>query len=187
MATRKFLDETGVQTLAEGILGKVNTKINDRIVTELNDQSDDKHVLSAKKLYELLKTAGGTDPEINGKVTKLTQDLETLTGKVDGLANLTIELVVGELNTNVPAPKGSVLYFHKDSDLDPTWDIYIYKEVSGSPTWIAVGNTEVDLTNYWKKDDIDNLKAALGFKDIEAITEDDINAKVEAAFASSQP
>ena len=56
MAIDKYqlLNEQGVQKLAELLLGKVNVRIGERIVTEVNENSSDKQVASAKALYQLI-------------------------------------------------------------------------------------------------------------------------------------
>ena len=51
--------------------------------------------------------------------------------------------------------------------------------------WIVIGDTSVDLVDYWRKDDIDAMKEALGMKDIVPMTTEQINAAVDAAFNSS--
>lgn len=181
----QFLDEVGIQNLAQELLGKVNVRISERIVNELNASSDDDHVLSAQKLFEIL--GGDGEESIATQIAGLKTGLTTLDGKVDGLTHLSIELVVGDLNTEVTEPSTSVMYFHKDSDDDKTWDIYIYRAVNDTPTWIVVGDTSVDLVDYWKKTDTEAMREALNIHDIEALPAATITAKVQAAFEATNP
>jgi hypothetical protein len=91
-----------------------------------------------------------------------------------------METVEGDIST-VTEPKTDVMYLQRDNADDKTWMIYIYQNGS----WINVGDTEVDLSNYWTKDSIEEMKVALGMHNAEAITDEKISAAVEAAFAST--
>lgn len=213
MAIEKFtfLDEVGTQKLAEALLSKVNTRIAERIVQEVNDSSDANHVASAAILNALLKakdekiaantteigkntTAIGEVKTTVGELTTkvdankeaidtATTDLAALSTKVDGLTHLTIDTVTGAI-TSVADPSTSVLYLQRDDEADTTWMLYIYRE---DGTWVNIGDTEVDLSNYWSKDDVDAMKEALGVPEMVALTEAQITAAVDAAFAGTDP
>lgn len=206
-----FLDEVGTQKLAEALLSKVNSRIAERIVQEVNDASDGNHVASAAVLNALLKakdaqiTANTTEigknttaiGEAKTAVTALgekvdanktaidtaTTDLAALSTKVDGLTHLTIDTVTGAITT-VADPSTSILYLQRDDESDKTWMLYIYRE---DGTWINIGDTEVDLSNYWSKDDVAAMKEALGVPEMVALTEAQITAAVNAAFTSTDP
>ena len=47
----EFLGKPGVTNLSKAILTKVNSRIEDRIVTSIDDASDDSHVPSALAVY----------------------------------------------------------------------------------------------------------------------------------------
>lgn len=211
MAVEKFtfLDEVGSEKLALGILTKVNTRISERIVKEISDASDHDHVASAALLNSLLKardalisantTASAEnktaieaiDTSIAELTTKVdtnktaidgvTTDLADLSTKVDGLTHLTIDTVTGAI-TDVADPSTSVLYLQRDDEADTTWMLYIYRE---DGTWVNIGDTEVDLSNYWSKDDVEEMKTALGIPEMVAMTEAQITAAVEKAFTDS--
>ena len=70
---------------------------------------------------------------------------------------VTIAKHVGNIST-VANPSSTVLYFQKDSNDDPSWNIYIYAAVAGSDPvtyeWINVGDSELDLSGYFEKSDI---------------------------------
>lgn len=176
----QFLDEAGVQSLAQDLLSKVNIRVAERIVTTVDASSDDNHVASAKTMYTMLNQAGADVTELEGKVT-------ALTAKVNGFTHLTIQTVIGDIDEQVTEPSTSVMYFQKDNEEDKTWVIYIYATVGETPSWVVVGDTSIDLVNYWAKTDIDEMKTALGIHDAEALPAATITAKVEAAFAATNP
>ena len=206
--TYSFLNEAGVLKLAEQLLGKVNVRIGERIVTEISETSSDKQVASAKALYTLIAALQAKDTEIAGRVdghdtqiannaaaiealqasqgeqdesiTGLSEDLATLQQTVDSLTHLTMETVEGSIET-VTEPKTDVLYLQRDNADDKTWMIYIYQ----NGAWINVGDTEVDLSNYWTKDSIEEMKEALGMHNAEAIADAAIVSAVETAFANT--
>ena len=149
-----------VQNFATEVLKKVNVRISDKITSKY-DSADTSNALSGKGVDEALKL---------------------LSDRIDGLTHLHIETVVGEI-TSVADPHTAALYFQKDNDEDPTWVMYIYKDSQ----WIVIGDTSIDLANYWKKTDIEEMKTALGIVEYEAISNEAITAAVEAAFAETAP
>lgn len=169
MSQFKFLDELGIVTLAKELYKRLNLKISGIIVNDINSSSDDKHVVSAKKIYEIyqeLKTSsggsGGTiPPDTLAKINKLVTDVSNLTNKVDGIKSFEVVVAVSRLQ-DISSPKSNTLYFHKDTESEDSWNVSIYEEFKGTKQWITVGGTNADLSNYWAKSDISNLKAALG-------------------------
>ena len=155
-----YFGPSEVQNFATEVLKKVNVRISDKI-TNNYDSADTSNALSGKGVDEALKL---------------------LSNRVDGLTHLHIETVVGEI-TSVADPDTAALYFQKDNEDDPTWVMYIYKDAQ----WIVIGDTSVDLANYWKKTDIEEMKTALGIVEYEAISNEAITAAVEAAFAETAP
>ena len=206
--TYQFLNEQGVQKLAEQLLSKVNVRIGERIVTSFDENSSDKQVASAKALYNAIKdieaTSAGLAGRLDGhdttlgehgdalaalnqsqgeqdtKIAGLESSLESLAQTVESLTHLTIETVEGAI-TNVTEPKSDVLYLQRDDENDKTWMMYIYQ----NGQWINVGDTEVDLSNYWSKDSIEEMKVALGMHDAEPIPEPNIVAAVDTAFTNT--
>ena len=205
----QFLSEDGVRNLAEQLLGKLNIRVQERIVTEINENSSDKQVLSAKALYNLINTLNTSNTGIlerldehdaqlsnngealaeiaeeqttqNEKILGLETDLQSLMDTVNSLIHLKIETVTGSIDT-VAEPKTDVMYLQRDDENDKTWMMYIYNTELG---WINIGDTEVDLSNYWSKDNIQELREALGIHDAEPIPDEKIVAAVEAAFANT--
>lgn len=129
-----YLDEHGLQTIAKGILAQVNTRINERIVTTIDENSDDDHVASAATVYKAI---------VNSK-------------------RMSIKFITGDIDELVPIEERdpTVLYFQRDDEEDKTWMIYIW-DVDNT-RWVCVGDTEIDLSKYWSKDENEELKKALG-------------------------
>lgn len=201
-----FLDEVGTQKLSEAILNKTNARISDRIVQELNDASDANHVVSAALLNTLLKARdtaigdntaaiatnktdiGKIDADIDSMTTKVGENttnvaavasgITALDEKIAGLTHLTIDTVIGAI-ADVADPKSDVLYLQKDNEADTTWMLYIYRE---DGTWAQIGDTGVDLSDYWSKDDNDAIKDAVGVPEVTPLPEAKILAAIDAAF-----
>lgn len=157
-----LLNKEGVQVLAKGILDKVNTRIAQRIVQVL-DVNDETHVPSSAAVLRAINSAH----------------------------NLKIQTVVGDIDIVVPLEDRStnVLYLQKDDEQDPTWSMYIWDadpDLQPDPNgkWICIGDTEIDLSNYWSKDpdDMADLSAALG---VDALTSDMTTAKANIANLQS--
>lgn len=172
----EYLDKAGVQALSKALLTKVNARITERMVTSIDASSNDLHVPTAKAVYTAIQ---------NG---------------IAGVTHLTFQTVVGNINT-VADPQGDVMYLQKDNEADPTWILYIYRNAA----WVAIGDTSIDLVNYWSKsaEDLATLKTELGVNALASnvsdltnefnahidsltkITDDDINTAVNAAFADT--
>lgn len=129
-----YVDEHGLQTIAKGILSQVNTRITERIVTTLDENSDDNHIASAATVYKAI---------VNSK-------------------RMSVKFITGNIDELVPIENRdpSVLYFQRDDEEDKTWMIYIWD--IDNTRWVCVGDTEIDLNKYWSKDENEELKKALG-------------------------
>ena len=137
----EFLDKPGVTNLSKALLTKVNSRIQERIVTTLDESSDDTHIPSALAVYN--------------SINKMSHvKFKTHMGSIDEVSN----------------PNSSYIYLQRDNIEDKTWMMYIWQtpETEDEPaSWIAIGDTEVDLSNYWSKDpaDIEILKEVIGVPD----------------------
>ena len=174
--TLEYLDKAGVQTLSKALLTKVNARITERMVTSIDASSNDQHMPTAKAVYTAIQ---------NG---------------IAGVTHLTFQTVIGPISS-VADPQGDVMYLQKNNEEDPTWVMYIYRDAA----WIAIGDTSIDLVNYWSKsaEDLATLKNDLGVNTIANdlsdlnvaftahmdslvnITDDDINSAVNAAFTDT--
>lgn len=102
-------------------------------------------------------------------------DIKALAAEVAALTHLTIETYVGNVE-DIADPQTDVLYFVKSDESDQTWELYIAQvdTDAGTTTWINVGDTSVDLANYYKHGDL------------QAMTDDAIKTAVATAYAESQ-
>ena len=133
-----YLNKTGLATLAKGLMNQVNSRITERIVDTVSATSDNEHVPSALAVYRAIA---------NSK-------------------HVTIKTWVGDIN-DIPLEErsSSVLYYQKDDEEDPTWALYIWDEENEQ--WICLGNTDIILEDYWRKDETEDLKSTLGVDTLE--------------------
>lgn len=143
--TYEVIDRAGLQKFAEEIFTNVNKRIAERIVTEVSSDSDDLHVASAAAVYKAIAA------------TK----------------HARLQPVTGDLDTLVPEEErdSNVIYLQRDDTSDATWAMYIWatyevpdtdSEEDGATKevteWVNLGTTEINLDNYWSKDDVSELK-----------------------------
>lgn len=112
-----------LQLLVTQILGKVNERIAGRIVNVISDTSDDKHVPSALAVFNFLRTV---TPGMS---------CQTVTGSMDSVTD----------------PNSRIIYLQKDDETDQTWTMYLWVD----DAWVSIGDTSIDLVNYWSKSDAD--------------------------------
>lgn len=138
----EFLSREGVSNLSKSLLTKVNARIQERIVSTIDETSGENHVPSAAAVFNAIN-----------KMSHI--KFKTHTGSIDDLID----------------PNPSYIYLQRDDDTDTTWMMYLYDAEHG---WINIGDTEVNLSNYWSKsaEDIEALKLALGISDNNATIED---------------
>jgi hypothetical protein len=156
----EFLDKAGVQKFSSQFLTTVNDKISAYLSTAaITADSTDTVIPSAKAANQAITNAINSQVHLN---------FETVTGDITAVQN----------------PSDSIIYLQKDNDEDPTWVMYVYKsDLEGNSKWIAIGDTSIDLVNYWGKDENDDLKEKLTINtlssSIDALVET-INAHIDA-------
>ena len=210
--TYQFMSKDSVKHLLGLLFKKSNLRIDERIVSTISEASTDNQVLNAAALYDFISTLTAEDNALAAridtndekltelgekiiasqeskddtldKLTTVEDNIAQLSDTVDGLTHLTMQVVVGDITTVVTEPKNDVMYLQKDSVSDPSWSIYVYTANNG---WVMIGDTEVDLSNYWTKDDITDMQEALGMHNAEAISDDDIVEIAEACYAENAP
>lgn len=204
----QFMDKQNAYALADALFAKANIRLSERIVKEVSAVSTNKQVPSARLLQKLVTAqqtvdtdlVSRTDAHVSG-ITEQTAAVESLQGAqapqdekltvvesklsetsdlVDELNHFTIQTVTGAIET-ITEPSDKVFYLQRDSETDRTWMIYLY--MAGQ--WINVGDTELDLSHLWSKDEIEDLKEALDVHNAESISEDRISAIVEQEFANT--
>jgi len=211
----QLLDQQGMTTLATQLLTKTNVRIQERIVTIIDENATSKQVASAKALYTMLQAIQTNNDGIaeyldehdvqlenqatsigdlettqdaqDGKLTDVESGLANLTTKIGDLVHLTIETVTGDIST-VADPRDDVLYFQRDNEADTMWMLYIYQPsaVEGEDgTWVNIGDTEVDLSGIWSKDETEELKEALGIHNVETLSDETLVTVADAAYEAN--
>ena len=134
----EYLSKEGLQAISKGILQHVNSRINERIVSTINVDSDEQHMPSAAAVYRAIRDSH----------------------------HARIVAVTGDINS-IPLEKREtdVLYYQRDDEEDTTWMLYIW-DAEGQQ-FINVGTTEIDLSNYWQKTDTVAIREDLGIPAIE--------------------
>ena len=163
-----ILTEEGLLQLSTEILEVVNQRIENSIVTEISDESDDKHVPSARAVYDY----------------------------INAFPHMKTQFVRGDIE-DVPLEERSdkIIYVQAEADSE-YWGINLWNAEEES--WIRV---DVDLSNYWTKDDEDvaDLKERLGVNAVEdridaletgvdnigSISDDDLDRIIEQAINDS--
>jgi len=205
----QFMSEQSLAIFVNQILTKTNARLDERIVQALSSTSSDKQSLSAKALYDLINTLNDADANFSSHVDTnaetLAANAETIAGiqthqneqdekltasetslidasnRVGTFTHLTLQTVTGPI-TSITEPREDILYLQRDNDQDTTWMMYIYHVFGSEHVWIPVGDTELDLSGIWSKDEADELREALGIHLVEPVSEVDITEAVEDAF-----
>ena len=116
----------------------------------------------------------GTEAGATGAGTTVYDAIKKLDTKVDGLTHLTVQTYVGDVK-DIADPKSDVLYFVKADDSDQTWELYVATNITvSSVDWVNVGDTSIDLANYYRHDEITKME------------DDAITAAVTAAYNASK-
>lgn len=131
----EFLNKEGVSSLSKALLTKVNARIQERIVSNIDESSDANHVPSAAAVY----------------------------AAINKMSHIKFKTHTGDIS-DITEPNASYIYLQRDNETDTSWMMYVYDSTEG---WINIGDTQVNLSNYWSKseDDIEALKLALGISD----------------------
>ena len=130
--TYEFLDKPGVSSLSKALLTKVNSRIQERIVSDITENSDHNHVPSAAAVY----TAINRMRHIKFRTH---------------LGNI-------ELITN---PSPVYIYLQKDHVEDKTWMLYIYDSEEGW-IGVGDTEIDLSTYWSKSAEDVEALKIALG-------------------------
>ena len=204
----EFLGKNSVKLLAKELFTKANLRIDERIIQDVDASSNDKHVASAatlKALLDILNTAdtdldnrvdttdinltkqgeklvelSGIDSDRDNKLIETESSMDDLSDIINAATHLTIQLVEGPI-ASVTDPKADVIYLQRDDKNDSTWNMYFFTASNG---WVNIGDTEIDLSGYWTRDDLDEIRDIISPHNVESIDdvtiEDIVNASFEA-------
>ena len=64
--------------------------------------------------------------------------------------------------SSITEPRTDTIYLQRDSEENTVWSMYVYDINLG---WINIGNTQLDLSNYWSKSDEDVTELATKLHD----------------------
>lgn len=127
-STRYFLDADGLKFLAAQLVGKMDLKINSRMVTLIDEESTNDEIPSAQAVYDLLQ--------------------ESLS-KISGVDFEVVEDLPGE-------GEPGIIYLIKADPEDGESNVYVQWVYVGE-SWINLGTSEIDLDNYWSKDELEPI------------------------------
>ena len=206
----QFMDKDNALSFANELIKHSNVRIEERIVKSIDANSTDKQLPSARLISKLFREleASKTDAanrldghdttleEHNSALEALNESQGVQDGKlgtvegtladtstlVDELTHFTIEMVEGAIDT-VTEPSTTVFYLQRDNTEDTTWNIYIYTENLG---WINIGDTEIDLSHIWSKDEVEEMREALQVHDAEGISLDRLTEIIDQEFANTE-
>ena len=156
--TKYLLNEENIQKFASDIFSKFNIRLADKISSEYDPTNE-----SVAMTGKAVSTA-----------------VSELTNRINGLTHLNIEIIVGSIDS-VTEPSEDILYFQKDNENDKTWSLYVYKN-DLDDHWILVGDTSIDLVNYWKKTDTEEIKKTLRIVEHDVISPDQISTIFNSLF-----
>lgn len=199
-STKAVIDKLGVSGTAsdETAFGQIKN-LQDK-VDALGPTEDGK--------IDDLEAKIGTKEDTSDKDTvygAMKKQEETLKEYISGLNHLTYQVVEeGEISATNPETRNTnVLYLQHDSAEDKSYEIWIWTGsdgstgdyyVSGEETpdaqegdtadkWICIGDTSLDLADYWKHTD-ENV-TALQTEMLVAISDEEITTAVQTAYTSA--
>ena len=138
---------------------RILQKNNERIVAHFTDKvtpGDTNHVATSDAVAQAIAQAiidGAEDgTEAANKYTdeKIAEVVESILG----INNWSYVAITGPLPED---PDTKTIYLQRDDEDDPTYIMKIYS----NGTWIDIGDTSIDLLDYWAKDNIEGLTDAL--------------------------
>ena len=145
-----IITQEGLLELSTSILEVVNQRIKSVIVTEINADSDDDHVPSARAVYDAIND---------------------ISNNISTTPNISTRIVRGDID-DVPMEERTdkTIYIQTDGE-DNWWSIYFWNIEDAE--WIWVGDRQIDLSNYWTKseEDLAELRQCLGIDELAEIIE----------------
>lgn len=149
------LTEVQIYSLSRRILARSIEKVQD-MFTPAVENGDTKHVPTGQAVYDAIRNESTKiSAELSAKATEYTDErVDYISNVVNAISNWKYETIDGELPRN---PDPTTIYLQRDDEYDKTYVMYVFSK----GRWIAIGDTTLDLINYWKKDDVEALTEAL--------------------------
>ena len=116
---------------------------------------------------------------------------------IQSMSHVKLKTVTGDISS-VEVPESNVIYLQRATEEDSDWLMYIHDETIG---WICIGNTKLDLENYWSKspEDLESMKEQIGInnlltevdkkvntEDLTALTSDDIQEIITTSYENTE-
>lgn len=138
---------------------RILQKNNERIVAHITDrvkEGDTNLIPSGDAVYKAIQKVLDEAADAGSEAAKDYTDekIDELTETVLGINNWKYEAITGDLPED---PDTKTIYLQRDDEDDPTYIMKIYS----NGKWIDIGDTSLDLVEYWKKDNIGGLTDAL--------------------------
>lgn len=114
----QYLDQAGVKQLATDLLKSTNSRIKERILSEVNSAafSDENHVVAAKAILEYIGSLDNYDA-LTGSEKSVLGKVKSIEANMNALTHLTYQVITGDIETEVPATdaKTDVIYLQHDN------------------------------------------------------------------------
>lgn len=149
------LTEKQVHSLSRRILTRSLEKVKDLFTTSVED-GDSKHVPTGQAVYDAIRNeVTKISAELSAQANDYTDErINYISNIVNAINNWRYETIDGDLPRN---PDPTTIYLQRDDEEDKTYVMYVFSK----GRWIVIGDTSIDLVNFWKKDDIESLANAL--------------------------
>ena len=183
-----YLDDYGTQKFINIIMQVIEENMLTTFTDDMRHPDDD-HIPTSSTALEFVNDS--IDPaiqETNDKISEVREVISRLSDRVtlnmirseamsDVLTHLSTQFVMGPIN-QITKPKETILYFQHDNINDKSWAMYIYTQGE----WKIIGETKLDLVNYWSDNETDELAGRFYEHSMQPMTEEEIRGKTEEIF-----
>ena len=126
------------------------------------ESTDPNVVAMTPEMLQLLVTQilGKVNERIAGRIVNVISDTSDDKHVPSALAvfnflrtvtpGMSCQTVTGSMDS-VTNPNSRIIYLQKDDEADQTWTMYLWVD----DAWVSIGDTSIDLVNYWSKSDAD--------------------------------
>jgi len=127
MVTKKAIDDDGILFLLKLLIALIEQKTQISIISAIDENSTNQQIPGAKAVYDLLVTA------------------------LSGFTKLSKEVV----STLPVTGKSNVIYLVQKDPVVNKYDQWL--DIDGAGNWFDLGDTDIDLSDYWSKNELEFL------------------------------
>jgi len=127
MVTKKTIDEEGLLFLLKQLMALIKQKTALDIVSTIDENSTNQQIPGAKAVYDLLAAS------------------------ISSLTKLSVQVV----STRPATGESSIIYLVQNDPAVQKYDQWL--DIDGAGNWFDLGDTDIDLSNYWAKDELEIL------------------------------